>query len=122
VASYQPAEPLWFLPLIGVDPVCRGRGHGSHCWRTWWPNVIATDSWRIWTARIRGMCRCMNATGSSGSVSSMWGHVHQSIRCGASHGRLGAHPSRDTELRFDELRFETGIDRRRIACRGNRPF
>jgi hypothetical protein len=29
MASYQPAEPHWFLPLIGVDPISRGRGHGS---------------------------------------------------------------------------------------------
>jgi hypothetical protein len=29
MASYQPAEPHWFLPLIGVDPICRGKGHGS---------------------------------------------------------------------------------------------
>jgi ribosomal protein S18 acetylase RimI-like enzyme len=29
MASYQPAEPHWFLPLIGVDPTCRGKGHGS---------------------------------------------------------------------------------------------
>jgi ribosomal protein S18 acetylase RimI-like enzyme len=29
MASYRPAEPHWFLPLIGVDPICRGQGHGS---------------------------------------------------------------------------------------------
>jgi ribosomal protein S18 acetylase RimI-like enzyme len=29
MTSFQPAEPHWFLPLIGVDPVSRGRGLGS---------------------------------------------------------------------------------------------
>lgn len=27
--KYHPKEPHWFLPLIGGDLVCRGRGHGS---------------------------------------------------------------------------------------------
>lgn len=26
---YHPAEPCWYLPLIGVDPTCQGRGYGS---------------------------------------------------------------------------------------------
>jgi ribosomal protein S18 acetylase RimI-like enzyme len=29
MASYHPAEPHWFLPLIGIDPVCQGMGYGS---------------------------------------------------------------------------------------------
>ena len=29
MTSFQPAEPHWFLPLIGVDPMSRGRGRGS---------------------------------------------------------------------------------------------
>ncbi len=29
MASYQPTEPHWFLPLIGVDPVSRGQGLDS---------------------------------------------------------------------------------------------
>ena len=27
--SYHPSEPCWYLPLIGVDPVRQGHGHGS---------------------------------------------------------------------------------------------
>ncbi len=27
-AAYQPDGDYWFLPLVGVDPVCRGRGYG----------------------------------------------------------------------------------------------
>jgi GNAT superfamily N-acetyltransferase len=27
--SYHPREPHWFLPLIGVDPVHRGKGYGA---------------------------------------------------------------------------------------------
>lgn len=28
--SYHPKdEPCWYLPIIGVDPACRGAGHGS---------------------------------------------------------------------------------------------
>ena len=27
--QYHPSEPCWFLPLIGVDPICQGRGYGS---------------------------------------------------------------------------------------------
>lgn len=27
--TYHPSEPCWYLPLIGVDPVCQGRGYGS---------------------------------------------------------------------------------------------
>ena len=26
---YHPKEPHWYLPLIGVDPACQGRGFGS---------------------------------------------------------------------------------------------
>ena len=29
VGQAHPAEPHWFLPAIGVDPRCQGRGHGS---------------------------------------------------------------------------------------------
>ena len=29
MTSFQPAEPHWFLPLIGVDPMSRGRGRGD---------------------------------------------------------------------------------------------
>jgi ribosomal protein S18 acetylase RimI-like enzyme len=28
-ASYHPAEPHWYLPLIGVDPAHQGKGYGS---------------------------------------------------------------------------------------------
>jgi GNAT superfamily N-acetyltransferase len=27
--TYHPKEPCWYLPLIGVDPACQGRGYGS---------------------------------------------------------------------------------------------
>ena len=26
---HHPSEPCWYLPLIGVDPTCQGRGYGS---------------------------------------------------------------------------------------------
>jgi ribosomal protein S18 acetylase RimI-like enzyme len=26
---HHPSEPCWYLPLIGVDPSCQGRGYGS---------------------------------------------------------------------------------------------
>lgn len=29
MAAYHPDEPHWYLPLIGVDPICQGRGHGA---------------------------------------------------------------------------------------------
>jgi ribosomal protein S18 acetylase RimI-like enzyme len=29
MADYHPAEPHWYLPMIGVDPACQGRGYGS---------------------------------------------------------------------------------------------
>jgi ribosomal protein S18 acetylase RimI-like enzyme len=29
MGDYHPAEPHWYLPLIGVDPVCHGQGLGS---------------------------------------------------------------------------------------------
>ena len=29
MGSYHPAEPHWYLPLIGVDPALQGRGYGS---------------------------------------------------------------------------------------------
>ena len=29
MASYHPEEPCWYLPLIGVDPIAQGNGHGS---------------------------------------------------------------------------------------------
>ncbi len=28
-AEYHPAEPHWYLPLIGVDPASQGKGYGS---------------------------------------------------------------------------------------------
>ena len=28
-ARYHPAEPHWYLPLIGVDPAHQGQGHGA---------------------------------------------------------------------------------------------
>jgi GNAT superfamily N-acetyltransferase len=29
MGKYHPAEPCWYLPLIGVDPTFQGRGYGS---------------------------------------------------------------------------------------------
>jgi ribosomal protein S18 acetylase RimI-like enzyme len=29
MGHYHPSEPHWYLPLIGVDPLQQGRGHGS---------------------------------------------------------------------------------------------
>jgi GNAT superfamily N-acetyltransferase len=29
MAGYHPDGPHWYLPLIGVDPACQGKGHGS---------------------------------------------------------------------------------------------
>ena len=29
MGSYHPDEPCWYLPVIGVDPVRQGRGHGG---------------------------------------------------------------------------------------------
>ena len=29
MGGYHPAEPHWYLPMIGVDPVHQGRGYGS---------------------------------------------------------------------------------------------
>jgi len=29
MGDYHPAEPHWYLPLIGVDPAHQGRGYGS---------------------------------------------------------------------------------------------
>jgi ribosomal protein S18 acetylase RimI-like enzyme len=29
VATMEPSEPHWYLPLIGVDPAHQGQGHGS---------------------------------------------------------------------------------------------
>jgi GNAT superfamily N-acetyltransferase len=29
MGSYHPSAPCWYLPLIGVDPMHQGQGHGS---------------------------------------------------------------------------------------------
>ena len=29
MSKYHPAEPHWYLPLIGVDPAHQGKGHGD---------------------------------------------------------------------------------------------
>jgi len=29
MGAFHPPEPCWYLPLIGVDPTCQGRGYGS---------------------------------------------------------------------------------------------
>ena len=47
MTSFQPAEPHWFLPLIGVDPISRGGGRGSARCNICWPNVIGSGSWLI---------------------------------------------------------------------------
>jgi ribosomal protein S18 acetylase RimI-like enzyme len=31
MGGYHPAEPHWYLPMIGVDPAHQGRGYGSGC-------------------------------------------------------------------------------------------
>lgn len=33
MADYHPTEPVWYLPLIGVDPAHQGRGIGSELLR-----------------------------------------------------------------------------------------
>jgi ribosomal protein S18 acetylase RimI-like enzyme len=33
MGRYHPAEPHWYLPLIGVDPARQGEGHGSRLMR-----------------------------------------------------------------------------------------
>ena len=29
MGSFHPSEPHWYLPMIGVDPLHQGKGHGS---------------------------------------------------------------------------------------------
>ncbi len=29
MAKYRPTAPHWYLPMIGVDPACQGRGYGG---------------------------------------------------------------------------------------------
>jgi len=29
MGRFHPEEPCWYLPLIGADPACQGRGYGS---------------------------------------------------------------------------------------------
>ena len=29
MGSYHPADPHWYLPLIGVDPACQRHGYGA---------------------------------------------------------------------------------------------
>lgn len=29
MGSFHPTDPCWYLPMIGVDPACQGRGYGS---------------------------------------------------------------------------------------------
>jgi hypothetical protein len=29
MASFRPSNPHWFLPLIGVDPLCQRKGYGN---------------------------------------------------------------------------------------------
>ncbi len=33
MAGFHPPEPHWYIPLIGVDPVHQGRGHGTRLMR-----------------------------------------------------------------------------------------
>ena len=33
MAGFHPHEPHWYIPLIGVDPVFQGRGHGTQLMR-----------------------------------------------------------------------------------------
>lgn len=40
MAEYHPHEPLWYLPMIGVDPARQGRVSARLCWRT--PSLRST--------------------------------------------------------------------------------
>lgn len=33
MGSHHPDEPHWYIPLIGVDPLCQGRGYGTELMR-----------------------------------------------------------------------------------------
>lgn len=52
MAGYHPPDPCWYLPLIGVDPISQGRGHGSallryaleHCDRDGLPAYLESSN------------------------------------------------------------------------------
>lgn len=52
MAAFHPAEPHWYLPVIGVDPSCQGQGHGdalmehalAHCDRDHAPAYLESSN------------------------------------------------------------------------------
>ena len=77
----HPAEPHWYLPLIGVDPSRQGRGSVRPCSGRCWPNAMRCRRWPISNRPIRATARFMSGTGSRRSGRSGSGGVHRSHRC-----------------------------------------
>ena len=89
MTSFQPAEPHWFLPLIGVDPMSRGRGRGSALLQHMLAQCDREQQLAYLDSTNARNIPCMSATVSRGSASSRQGHARQSFRCCASHGSCG---------------------------------
>ena len=82
--EYHPDEPHWFLPLIGVDPICQGRGHGSALMQ----HALKQCDLDPRSAYLDSEApSCMSVTVSSGVGKSRLGPRHRSYRWCGLRGR-----------------------------------
>ena len=68
MANYHPREPHWYLPLMGVDPTCQGKGLGSALMRHALVVAIVRGSWRISSCPTPRTSRSMNGKDLNGSA------------------------------------------------------
>jgi len=81
MAQFHPAGELWYLPMIGVDPVAQGRGLGSALLRH---GLAACDRAGLpptWKQRTRATGPCTSVTDSGSSGLSRQDHHRRCGRC-----------------------------------------
>ena len=64
MGRYHPAEPHWYLPLIGVDPRMQDRGYGSALLQHALGGSTRRDAWPIWSSQTRSTSPCTGGTAS----------------------------------------------------------
>jgi ribosomal protein S18 acetylase RimI-like enzyme len=79
--SYHPAEPHWYLPMIGVDPAQQGKGYGSALLAYALARCDLAANRRTSSRRARKIFRSINDTGLSCWAQSRSGRHRPCFRC-----------------------------------------
>jgi GNAT superfamily N-acetyltransferase len=86
-AEYHPAEPHWYLPLLGVAPTCQGgQGYGSALLARALAQCDAAGFPRTSSRRTNETSRFTSGTGSKCSAPSMRGTPRRFGRCSERRG------------------------------------